>query len=625
MDRKEAPRTLINRLEQEHYRHSILSIGIIMSFYNYLKRMAIVLFISFALLATQVTAQAADCINSTLRLSMETDDGASIKGLPEYCFSGVWRRICMVNGEMRAEAETKQKQACKQLGYGAKTSLLPGLQLDTDEEPFVTIGNCSINAKSLQECEVRETTDCTMREQLRCNRASCPSERVRLVGGSTEHQGLVEVCSDGRWGTLHARNPTEIAREVCRRLLNGEDEANFSSVTSISSKPAYNCSILRGTLTCEESTYDNHHFHLNVSCPISNNSCKQEVRLTDGYSYREGRVEVCSGGVWRSVCNFGQEGIAGAACYQAGFPREGAMVTSYRRETTDRISCCCFVTNTNLNCISCKEVACIYMLGVVCQVWDHLQPANNASEFSTTPLSVTEFTSLDSTTLSQGTELVTSTQLTITSPDNNTVLFGAIIGVLFTLLLATLVGWMCTCIIMHRNNTTKSTSSTIKDPITTDDNYSLAQVIDSSYYEATPTKPPPTSPSNDATNECESKTQIIHVECATYDSYAGPNQLLSQAINPSSYNTVSTSDEGIGDYDVIDNNKPKQKPKPSNPPPVKVEASKGEDEFYNAEEHMCIGTDMKAKRDNKSRNAETDGLEENKTKKESVYSVLRPV
>ena len=52
-------------------------------------------------------------------------------------------------------------------------------------------------------------------------------------------------------------------------------------------------------------------------------SCKQEVRLTDGYSYREGRVEVCSGGVWRSVCNFGQEGIAGAACYQAGFPREG--------------------------------------------------------------------------------------------------------------------------------------------------------------------------------------------------------------------------------------------------------------------------------------------------------------
>ncbi|XP_064397294.1 T-cell differentiation antigen CD6-like isoform X7 [Halichondria panicea] len=577
-----------------------------MSFYNYLKRMAIVLFISFALLATQVTAQAADCINSTLRLSMETDDGASIKGLPEYCFSGVWRRICMVNGEMRAEAETKQKQACKQLGYGAKSaSLLPGLQLDTDEEPFVTIGNCSINAKSLQECEVRETTDCTMREQLRCNRASCPSERVRLVGGSTEHQGLVEVCSDGRWGTLHARNPTEIAREVCRRLLNGEDEANFSSVTSISSKPAYNCSILRGTLTCEESTYDNHHFHLNVSCPISNNSCKQEVRLTDGYSYREGRVEVCSGGVWRSVCNFGQEGIAGAACYQAGFPREGAMVTSYRRETTDRISCCCFVTNTNLNCISCKEVACIYMLGVVCQVWDHLQPANNASEFSTTPLSVTEFTSLDSTTLSQGTELVTSTQLTITSPDNNTVLFGAIIGVLFTLLLATLVGWMCTCIIMHRNNTTKSTSSATNNPLITDDNYSLGQVIECVYDEATPTQPPPTDPGN----EGKPKMHTSHMET----DYADPNQLLFQTAKISTSNTVTTSNDGIGDYAVIDHNKPK----PSNPPPVKVEASKSDDEFYNAEVHMYAAA-VKGPNNRE---------EENKTKKganQPVYDVAMP-
>ncbi len=81
MDRKEAPKTLINRLEQEHYRHSILSIGIIVSFHNYLKRMAIVLFISFALHKSQlkqvniVASQThynnasqnllADCINST--------------------------------------------------------------------------------------------------------------------------------------------------------------------------------------------------------------------------------------------------------------------------------------------------------------------------------------------------------------------------------------------------------------------------------------------------------------------------------------------------------------------------------------------------------------------------------
>ena len=54
------------------------------------------------------------CINSTLRLSMETDDGVSIKGLPEYCFSGVWRRISLC---MERLADTEQKLVCKQLEY----------------------------------------------------------------------------------------------------------------------------------------------------------------------------------------------------------------------------------------------------------------------------------------------------------------------------------------------------------------------------------------------------------------------------------------------------------------------------------------------------------------------------
>ena len=49
--------------------------------------------------------------------------------------------------------------------------------------------------------------------------------------------------------------------------------------------------------------------------------------------------------------------------------------------------------------------------------------------------------------------------------------------------------------------------------------------------------------------------------------------------------------ELIGDYDVID-----PKPKPSNPPLVTVEASKGEDEFYNAENHMYAAIDKKKKK-----------------------------
>ena len=114
------------------------------------------------------------------------------------------------------------------------------------------------------------------------------------------------------------------------------------------------------------------------------------------------------------------------------------------------------------------------------------------------------------------------------------------------------------------------------------------------------------------------------METATYD-YPGPDLSLSQATNPTNYDTVTTSDEGIGDYDVIVDIK--QKPKPANPPPVKVEASKGEDKFYNTEEHMYAAIDKKAKRENKPNNTETDEEGENKTKKGAnhpVYDVAMP-
>ncbi len=57
------------------------------------------------------------------------------------------------------------------------------------------------------------------------------------------------------------------------------------------------------------------------------------------------------------------------------------------------------------------------------------------------------------------------------------------------------------------------------------------------------------------------------------------------------YNTVTTSDKRIGDYDVLDHNKPK----PSTPPPMKVEAIKSENEFYNAEEHMYAAVNKEKK------------------------------
>ena len=60
------------------------------------------------------------------------------------------------------------------------------------------------------------------------------------------------------------------------------------------------------------------------------------------------------------------------------------------------------------------------------------------------------------------------------------------------------------------------------------------------------------------------------------------------------YDTATTNDEGIDDYNVLDHNRPK--PKPFNPPPVKVEASKREDEFFNTKAHMYTAVNKKKKK-----------------------------
>ncbi len=137
-----------------------------------------------------------------------------------------------------------------------------------------------------------------------------------------------------------------------------------------------------------------------------------------------------------------------------------------------------------------------------------------------------------------------------------------------------------TCIRPHTHTHTDFSSST-NNTITTDDHYSLGQLIDCVYDEATPTKPPTKPP-------------------PTY------NPPLSQATSPPLSQATSPPLSQA-----------------TNPPPVMVEASKEEEEFYNAENHMYAAVNKKANGDT----AEADGKGENKTEEGSnqpVYDVAMP-
>ncbi len=101
------------------------------------------------------------------------------------------------------------------------------------------------------------------------------------------------------------------------------------------SKPVYNCSLNNSSeIICQNSTGNSHENDLGVECLTSIerefifnarvcNNMEGHLRLVGGPSNREGRVEVCVGGCWMTVCNNNDEGIAEVICEKLGFPHQG--------------------------------------------------------------------------------------------------------------------------------------------------------------------------------------------------------------------------------------------------------------------------------------------------------------
>ena len=84
--------------------------------------------------------------------------------------------------------------------------------------------------------------------------------------------------------------------------------------------------------------YDQHSCCYALGINLDRNNCHEgEVRLVNGRSSLEGRVEICKGGLWGSVCH-DQWGVndAKAVCRQLGqddpskiqIPKIGVTITS---------------------------------------------------------------------------------------------------------------------------------------------------------------------------------------------------------------------------------------------------------------------------------------------------------
>ncbi|XP_041378929.1 scavenger receptor cysteine-rich domain superfamily protein-like, partial [Gigantopelta aegis] len=118
---------------------------------------------------------------------------------------------------------------------------------------------------------------------------NCTYGNVRLVDGSTQYEGRLEVCINGVWGT------------VC--------DDSWGSIDA--------------TVVCKQLGYAYTGFNSNVNCTYGN------VRLVGGLTQYEGRLEVCINGEWGTVCDDSWGSIdATVVCKQLGYAYTGSPCTN---------------------------------------------------------------------------------------------------------------------------------------------------------------------------------------------------------------------------------------------------------------------------------------------------------
>ena len=177
--------------------------------------------------------------------------------------------------------------------------------------------------------------------------AGCTHGSIRLVGGTDEKEGRVEVCVGGTWGTvcddLWGYADAQVACKQLGLPYTGILILTISAITynafnigAVAYGSAYfgqgTGPILLDNVQCtgdEDSLFNctylsNHncvHFEdAGVMCQSA--SCNStDVRLVNGLVESEGRVEVCLNGVWGTVCDdFWSTNDARVVCRQLGYP-----------------------------------------------------------------------------------------------------------------------------------------------------------------------------------------------------------------------------------------------------------------------------------------------------------------
>ncbi|KAL9964706.1 hypothetical protein ACROYT_G028382 [Oculina patagonica] len=268
-----------------------------------------------------------------------SDGGSSDFGRVEILHNGTWGTVCDDNWDIKDATVV-----CRMLGFKyAWTALAFGVFITEEDLDLYGTGpiwlddvNCNGNESSLSECSHNgwlvhncdhledagvwcsdsprpaNQTESTVVNDT--NKPSgLPSIQVRLVNGSSDREGRVEVFYNGEWGTVCDDDfDKRDADVICRMMgfpgaVSAEVEARFGAGNS-SQKillddlwcSGYEASIASCSFRRWGSSDCGHDEDAGVVC--EKNITAPQVRLRDGYP-GFGRVEIFHSGTWGTICD----------------------------------------------------------------------------------------------------------------------------------------------------------------------------------------------------------------------------------------------------------------------------------------------------------------------------------
>ncbi|XP_042317045.1 neurotrypsin-like isoform X2 [Sceloporus undulatus] len=257
----------------------------------------------------------------------------NFEGRVEVYHNGHWGTICDDHWDDK-DAEV----VCRQLGLSGIPKAISWAYFGQGLGPILLDEvECSGNELSLDQCKKSGWGDhnCDHIEDagVTCNPFSESS--IRLAGGHSPNEGRVEVYYNGGWGCVCDDGWTGINAQVACRQLGFSGPARLASEGEFASGQGF---ILLDDVACtgtERSLFDcphsnwgqhdcSHEEDVGVHCSLDSNKITEEaaefpLRLVDGGSTKEGRIEIFLNGQWGSICGDGwTDKGAAVVCRQLG-------------------------------------------------------------------------------------------------------------------------------------------------------------------------------------------------------------------------------------------------------------------------------------------------------------------